>query len=417
MIIHLPLMIGFRYIRAKRRNQFISFVSLFSLIAMALGTLALILVLSVMNGFDKEIKQRVLSVVPNGFIDASSGQLDQWLSVVEQAKGAPHVEAVAPYIDGFAMLSHKGNLQSVAFEGIEPRLASDLTEINEKIVSGDLQFLEAGKYRIVLGKILANYLQLGVGDPVVMTLPQLTISPAGLFPRVKRFTVAGIFESGAQIDQRLAFIHIKDAQKLLRFGQSVSGLQVRLDEPYQAQSHMREIQLFSPFNEPRFTTRHWGDTQGGLFKAIQMEKRMVAILLMVIIGVAALNIITSLVLMVADKRKDIAVLRTLGMKPFEVMSIFVFQGTLVGFIGVLSGAILGCFLALYIGEIVAFFEQWLGASVFDPSTFYITKIPSELRAVDVVVVTLSGLIMSFIATLYPAYRATKVAPAEVLRYE
>ena len=284
------------------------------------------------------------------------------------------------------------------------------------IVHGEgLQGLEPGKFGIVLGQLVANFLGVGVGDSVLMTLPEISVTPAGLFPRVKRFRVVGTFQVGAQIDQSLAMIHIEDARRLLRKkAGAVNGLRLAFDDIYAAKKiiYKMESELGSDYS-----FIDWSQTQGSLFQAIKLEKRMVTLLLMIIIAVAALNIITSLILMVSDKRSDIAVLRTLGLSTSSSMNIFIVQGSLVGVIGILIGAILGIVLSLSISDLIAWLENTFGFYIFDPTVYFISKIPSELMWQDVVLTCSVGFILSILATLYPAYRASKVEPAEVLRYE
>jgi lipoprotein-releasing system permease protein len=413
MFISTPFFIGLRYIRAKRRNQFISFISGFSLVGMALGTLALIVVLSVMNGFDREIKQRILSVVPHGFIDQTP-RLKDWSGLSEVISSTPHLVAAAPYIGGYAMLSSKSNVQSSQLQGILPAVERQVSVIDEYMYRGDTSNLQAGEFGIVLGRILAHRLRVDMGDSVVMTLPEISITPAGIFPRTKRFTVIGIFEVGAQVDQTLAMIHLNDAQKMFRYGNSVQGLRVKVDDIYQAQSVMQTLQ--EQLGES-YQLTDWSKTQGSLFQAVQMEKRMVTLLLLIIVAVAALNIVTGLMLMVTDKRGDIAVLRTLGMTTKQVMCIFITQGSVVGIVGIFVGALLGCLLAISISDVIAAVESLLGIYIFDPNVYFISQIPSQLRWEDVMLICVSGISMSILATLYPAYCAAQIAPAEVLRYE
>lgn len=407
------IFIGLRYIRAKNRHQFISFVSGFSLIGMALGTLALILVLSVMNGFDREIKKRILSVVPHGFIDETP-RMNDWRSVAMRVADVPGVKATAPYIGGFAMLASYHRVHGVELQGILPEQEVKTSVIDQYMLIGKLQNLQVGDFGIVLGSLSARHLGVAVGDTLVMTIPQVSVTPAGLFPRVKRFQVVGIFEVGAQADQNLALIHLADAQRLFRFGHSVQGLRLLTDDIYQAGAVIHSLSSSLGDN---FQLKDWSQTQGSLFQAIKMEKRMVTLLLMIIIAVAALNIITSLILMVSDKRSDIAVLRTLGMTRKQIMAVFVVQGSAVGILGITLGGLLGCLLAVFISDLIAWVEQVLGLYVFDPEVYFISQIPSELRAADIFLICGSGIVLSLLATLYPAYRASKVEPAEVLRYE
>lgn len=405
--------IGLRYIKAKRRHQFISFISGFSLLGMALGTLALILVLSVMNGFDREIKQRILSVVPHVFVDKAP-RLNDWASLSRDIAVNKHVMASAPYIGGYAMLGSRQGVQSTELQGILPEVESQVSVIGDYMYEGAVSDLQPGEFGIVLGRLLARFLRVNVGDKVVMTLPEISITPAGLFPRVKRFTVVGIFEVGAQVDQSLAMIHLADAQKLFRYGQQVQGLRIKVDDIYNAQ--LVTEQLGQQLGDT-YSLSDWSQTQGSLFQAVQMEKRMVTILLMIIVAVAALNIVTGLVLMVADKRGDIAVLRTLGMTTKQIMCIFITQGSVIGIVGILIGTVLGCVLALWLSDVITWFEHVFGIYVFDPSVYFISQIPSELRWGDVLLICGAGIAMSIFATLYPAYCAAQVEPAEVLRYE
>ncbi|MFT6388512.1 MAG: lipoprotein-releasing system permease protein [Cellvibrionaceae bacterium] len=414
MILSTSVFIGLRYTRAKRRHQFISFVSIFSLLGMALGTLALILVLSVMNGFDREIKQRILSVVPHGFVDQLP-RMPHWQKTASVIQTTPNLVASAPYIGAFVMLGAKSGVHGVELQGILPERESQVSNINRYILPPQqLKSLKAGEFGIVLGRLVARYLNVDIGDKIVMTLPQVSVTPAGLFPRVKRFTVVGLFEVGAQVDQSLALIHLNDAQRLFQYGSAVQGLRLQTDNIYRAASVIQELSKELGEN---YELRDWSQTQGSLFQAIKMEKRMVTLLLMIIIAVAALNIVTSLVLMVSDKRSDIAVLRTLGMTTKHIMSIFIVQGSVVGVVGIVIGGVVGCLLALNISDLVSWFESVLGLYVFDPNVYFISQIPSELRISDVLLICGVGIVLSVLATLYPAYRATQVEPAEVLRYE
>lgn len=413
MLTATPIHIGLRYARAKRRHQFISFVSIFSFLGMALGTLALIVVLSVMNGFDKEIKERILTVVPHGFIDQTD-QTQDWRKLVDAVVAHPKVLAAAPYISEFVMLSSRNNVLGVELQAISPEEELGVSVVNQFMIQGAFTDLKPDEFGLILGNIAARNLGLSLGDSVVMTLPEVSITPAGLFPRMKRFRIVGMFSVGAQVDQQLALIHISDAQRLLRRADKVQGVRLAVDDIYSAVPVMAEL---AEKLGDGYTFKDWSQTQGSLFQAIKLEKRMVTVLLMIIILVAALNIVTSLVLMVADKRGDIAVLRTMGMTTFEIMTIFVIQGASVGIGGILIGGLLGCLLAFNISEVIAWFETLLGLYIFDPNVYFISRIPSELRWGDVTLIGIVGFVLSILATLYPAYRASKVEPAEVLRYE
>jgi lipoprotein-releasing system permease protein len=412
MLKNIPFYIGLRYTRAKRRNQFISFVSAFSLLGMALGVMALIIVLSVMNGFDREMKQRILSVIPHGFIDQQP-QMQDWQAVARQVEQHPEVVATAPYIGGFALISYDRGVESIQLQGILPEAENRVSVLEQHMIVGSSTDLRPGEFGIVMGRLLARSLGIAPGDKVNLTLSDINITPAGVFPRTRPFTLVGVFEVGAQVDQTLAMIHIDDAKRLFRY-QGVQGLHVKVTDIYRAGPVMGE--LAGDFGES-YTVKDWSQTQGSLFQAVKMEKIVIAALLCIIIAVAAFNIVSSLVLMVADKRSDIAVLRTLGLNARQVMAIFVVQGSAVGVAGTLIGALIGCVVAQTLNRIMNFFEALFGWQIFNPDVFFITQLPSVLMWQDVAFICGLALILSVVATLYPAYRAAKIEPAEALRYE
>jgi len=412
----LPIFIGLRYLRAKRRNQFISFVSVFSLVGMAFGSFSLVVVLSVMNGFDDQIKRRILSVVPHGFVRAEQGVAD-WHELQTHVDAVPGVVASAPFIDGFGLLTQGYGIQGVEIQGIDPSSEIHVSQVGEKMLVGSLDALQPKTYGIVIGRLLARYLGVTTGDKIVMVLPQVSITPAGAFPRQKRVTVVGVFEVGAKQDQSLAMMNIADAKVLFRRPSAADGLRVRTNDLYTANTTMNAVaHQLADFNGP-LSVQDWSQTQGALFRAVKMEKVVVGCLLMIIVAVAAFNIITSLVLMVSDKRSNIAVLRTMGMRPGQVMAAFVVQGSAVGCIGILTGCLLGSVVAIYVGEIVSWFESILGAQLFDPNIYFVSKLPSVWLWGDTFMVAMAGLLMSLLATLYPAYQASKIHPAEALRYD
>ncbi|MBU3070372.1 lipoprotein-releasing ABC transporter permease subunit [Aestuariicella sp. G3-2] len=418
MKFNLPFFIGLRYTRSKRRNQFISFVSGFSLLGMTLGTIALIVVMSVMNGFDREIKQRLLEVIPHIELMSSEEGLQDWTELQNFALQQLGIEAAAPYVYGDAMVSFERGMQGVQLKGLKPEDVRQLSSLADRMILGSVDDLREGEYNIVIGRLLARYLGVSLGDKVNITLPQLTVTPMGIYPRIKRFTVVGVFEIGAQVDQSLVVTHLSDAQKLLRLGSKVSGIELRTRDMYEADQLAQSIAKVLPSQfEQQLTVRSWSQTQGSLFAAVKMEKTVVSVLLMIIIAVAAFNIISSLVLMVADKRFDIAVLRTLGLTRHQVMKVFMVQGAAIGWFGVFLGGILGALIASHIGTIVASIETLLGIRIFDPSVYFISHMPSVLLLSDVLIVVSVGLILSLLSTLYPAYRASQVEPAEALRYE
>jgi lipoprotein-releasing system permease protein len=425
MLTNLPLFIGLRYMRSKRRDSFVSFISLFSLAAMALGVTALIVVLSVMNGFDREIKMRLLRVVPHVTVTSPQGldraQINQFEAELKaSADNAPvQVLSVVPMLQSFVMGSSKGNQTGLVLQGIDPESRTG-EKLAENMISGYVGQLQAGEFGVVVGSQVARKLDLFVGDRLQLTLPSVTVTPAGVFPRIKRVTVTGIFQVGAQVDASVVFIHYRDGQKLLRLGDRFQGVQLELSDAFVADNWLAAQSSKSFLNgslKDDLNWRTWSDNMGTLFQAMRMEKVIVSLLLSVIIAVAAFNIVASLVLMVSDKRKDIAVIRTLGATSGTVMKIFVIQGLAVGSLGILAGTVVGCLLAYFVGDIVAGLEALSGSYIFDPSIYLISALPSEIIFSDVAAVVGGALVISFLATLYPAWRAGKVLPAEALRYD
>lgn len=415
MLSNLPLFIGLRYTRSKRSEGFVSFISGFSLCAMALGVTALIIVLSVMNGFDREIKSRLLKVVPHITLTSSQGYNPAQIADLQnQFISDQSVISVVPILQSFVMISHKEQQTGVVLQGIDPQLAS-AEKLADNMLTGHIQQLAEGGFGIILGSQLARKLDVFVGDRLQLTLPKVSVTPAGIFPRIKRVTVVGIFQVGAQVDASVAFINHRDGQKLLQMGERYQGVQIELSDPFLADSWL--LQHKGQLTADSTQWRTWMDDMGSLFQAMRMEKVIVSLLLSVIIAVAAFNIVASLVLMVSDKRKDIAVVRTLGASSATVIKIFIIQGLAVGALGIVSGTILGCLLAFFIGDIVAAIESLSGFYMFDPSVYLISALPSRILIGDVLIVVGGAFLISFLATLYPAWRAGKVLPAEALRYD
>ncbi len=412
MLKNIPLYIGLRYTRAKRRNQFISFISAFSLVGMALGVMALIIVLSVMNGFGREMHERILSVIPHGFIDQLPA-LDDWQELSAQVNQHPQVVASAPYIASIAMVNYAGGVDPIELQGILPEAEAQVSIVDQRMLVGSMAQLQPGEYGIVMGRILAARLMLTPGDKIRIISPEVNITPMGAFTRSRSFTLVGVFEVGAQVDSTLALIHVQDAQKFLR-KTGVQGLHVKTDNMFTAAKVMSELRAQLGDN---YRVKDWSQTQGSLFQAVKMEKIVVGALLMIIIAVAAFNIVSSLVLMVADKRSDIAVLRTMGVSARQIMAIFIVQGSAVGFFGTFIGTVVGCIVASSLTPIMNAVESMLGMQVFDPDVYFITQLPSVLLWQDVALICGVALLLSFIATLYPAYRAAQIEPAEALRYE
>ncbi|MBB3191591.1 lipoprotein-releasing ABC transporter permease subunit [Halomonas cerina] len=413
MLDRLPLLIGLRYVRAKRRNHFISFISLTSMLGLMLGVAVLILVLSVMNGFDHELRTRVLGMVPHTRIEAPGGLTD-WQPLAERLTQRDQVIGAAPYVQQQGMFSVGGRNEGAMVNGIEPAWEQRVSIIDENMSRGRLDDLAPGEWNIVLGAILARRLGVTVGDQVTLLVPEASITPAGVFPRLKRFTVSGIFSVGADLDASMAYAHLEDMQTLARLGNAVGGLRLELEDLFQAGSVTRAI---IDDLGPGYRGFDWTYSYGNLFQAIQMEKRMIALLLTVIIAVAAFNIVSTLVMVVTDKHADIAILRTIGATPRSIMGIFMVQGVAIGVIGILVGVGLGVLLALTIADVIAFLETVLGIQFLDAGVYFISDLPSRLNWTDVRNIVAAAFVLTFLSTLYPAWKAARVQPAEVLRYE
>ncbi|ADE11639.1 lipoprotein-releasing ABC transporter permease subunit [Sideroxydans lithotrophicus] len=409
------LFIGLRYTRAKRRNHFISFISMISMLGIGLGVMALIVVLSVMNGFQKEIRARILGVTPHLQVMSDSGQLNDWQHVLGIVARDPEVRAAAPYVDGQGMVSLNESVQGVMVRGILPDAEQRLTGLGDKMKNGALGDLRAGSFNIVLGVDLARALGAHVGDTVLLITPQGQITPAGMLPRLKQFHVAGIFEIGmSPYDNALALINLEDAQKLYRMGNSVSGISGSLHNLDLAPQVAYKLEDKLP--KDTYAT-DWTRQNANYFSVVAMEKRMMFIILSLIVLVAAFNIVSTLVMAVTDKQADIAILRTMGASPRSIMQIFMVQGMLIGLIGMATGVIGGVLIALNIGTIVPFIEQLFGVHFLSKEFYYISELPSDLQKADVFVVAGMSFLISLLATLYPSWRAAKIQPAEALRYE
>ena len=409
------LFIGLRYTRAKRRNHFISFISLISMLGIGLGVMALIVVLSVMNGFQKEIRARILGVTPHLQVVSDNGHMSDWQSVLDIVAKQAEVRAAAPYVDGQGMLSLNDNVQGVMVRGILPDAEQKLTALGDKMKRGTLNELRAGAFNIVLGVDLARSLDAHVGDSVLLLTPQGQITPAGMLPRLKQFHVVGIFEIGmSPYDNSLALIHLQDAQKLYRMGDSVTGISGSLHNLDLAPQVTYELEDKLPRNT--YAT-DWTRQNANYFSVVAMEKKMMFVILSLIVLVAAFNIVSTLVMAVTDKQADIAILRTLGASPKSIMQIFMVQGMLIGLIGMGLGVVGGVLLALNIGTIVPFIEHLFGVHFLSKEFYYISELPSDLQMGDVYVIAGMSFVISLVATLYPSWRASKVQPAEALRYE
>ena len=415
------LFVGMRYTRAKRKNHFISFISLTSMIGIALGVAALIVVLSVMNGFQKELRTRILGVASHLEITGSNNTLSDWPTIAESSLKREHVLASAPYIIAQAMLSYDQGVQGAIVRGVLPAAEDKVADLGSHMKAGQLTDLRSGEFGIILGADLAFALGAKMGDKVVVMAPQGQFTPAGVVPRLKQFTVVGLFQIGMyEYDAGLALIHLDDAAKLYRMDGKVSGVRLKLDDLFNAPAIAAVISDQLNQSASQYGTYYvtdWTQQHANFFKAVQMEKRVMFIILTLIVAVAAFNIVSTLVMAVTDKRADIAIMRTLGASPSSIMLIFIIQGALIGVIGTVLGALFGIIIALNIATIIPFIEGLFHVQFLAKEVYYISDLPSELVWSDVTTIVITSFILSLIATLYPSWKASKINPAEALRYE
>jgi lipoprotein-releasing system permease protein len=402
----LSIFIGARYTRAKRRSQFISFISMTSMIGLGLGVLAMIVVLSVMNGFQQEMSSRILGMVPHATINGVK-PLDDWRPVAASALKNPEVLAAVPFTELDGMLSYKGAMQPIQISGIDPAQESKVSIVANHVVQGRLQDLQPGEFGVVVGDITARRFRLAVGDKLTLIVPELSSAPGGITPRLQRLNVVGIFKVGAELDGSMALIHMADAAQMQHWAPGqVQSVRLKVKDLYAAP---QVSQAVAQGLGSGYRADDWTHTQGSLFSAMKMEKTMIGLLLLMIVAVAAFNIIATLIMVVNDKGADIAILRTLGATPGQIMAIFMVQGTVIGVVGTLVGGILGVIAALNVSAMVGWVERISGQH-------FISNLPSQLQWQDVALICGAGLIMSFLATIYPAWRAAKIEPAHALRY-
>ncbi|MEN4903103.1 lipoprotein-releasing ABC transporter permease subunit [Luteimonas sp. TWI662] len=413
MLRPIPAAIGLRYLRAKRRNGFISFISLASIFAIAIGVTVLITTLAVMSGFQKEIRDRMLGMVAHATVSAEGDTLHNWARAVEVAREDPRVAGAAPYIDTQALLRGRRN-EPAAVRAISPEDESQVSDLSTSMVVGQLSDLQPGSFNIVLGRELALWLGVGVGDSVIVTT-DFQVTPMGAVPQLKRFTVSGLFEAGYQdFDRRLAVVNLQDAQRLLRIGDGVTGVRLKLHDMDLAQQVTRDLvhRLGGVYR-----VSDWSTENANMFRALKLEKTMIGILLSLIILMGAFSLLNSQVMLVTDKHADIAILRTLGLTPRGVMQVFMVQGTMIGVIGTVLGVCGGLLLTFNLEHILRALERLFGVVLMPEDVYYVTGLPIDLQASDVTMIGVIALLMAFLATLYPAWRAARTAPAEALRYE
>ena len=416
MLKPLSLYIGLRYTRAKRRNHFISFISLASILGIALGVIVLITVLSVMNGFDYQIRNRFFAIVPQVTIETATNIESSWPQLRQQVLKLPEVVGAAPFVMGNGVIANGHNLSGLQIIGITPKLETTISAIQSKMVKGSLAMLTPGSYRIVIGQDLAAELGLGIGDKLLVLTPRLNSTIIGNLPRYRRFTIVGIFHvsEGFGFDLTNAYVNMQDASRLYLPGQRTSGLHVKLHDLYQASDVTKKLQYMLP---PQFSVSNWTQRYGSFFQALGMEKIILFVILALIVAVAVFNLVSTLVMVVNDKRADIAILRTLGASPGMILRTFIVQGAIIGLFGTLLGLVIGLLLAANITALVNWIQQVFHIQFLQSSVFFINYLPSRIQATDVIGVCVIAIGLSLLATLYPASIAFRTQPAEALRYE
>ncbi|PCI45784.1 MAG: lipoprotein-releasing system transmembrane subunit LolC [Moraxellaceae bacterium] len=403
--------ISFRYLKGKRRNRFISFISLASMVGLSLSIAVLITVLAVVNGFESELQKRVLGLVPQAKLYGYDG-VEDWQSLAAQIIEFEGVEGVAPIIELQGMLTANKQLKPVFVTGIEPHYEKQVSIINRFLTGGSLDKLQAGEYGIVLDKKLAEELGVSLGERVTLVMPEAIVSPVGLVPRYKRFRLVGVFDTGAELGKYLVYIHLHDAAKILRIPNQVHGVRIKVTDLFAAPSIVQNVSR--QLSIPLYAT-DWTRTHGNLYSAIKMQKGMIALLLLLIVAVAIFNVVASLVMVVNEKKADIAILQTLGAGPRQIMIIFMLQGTAIGAVGCAFGVVIGVLLAYFLGDLLGLIQLFVERDLMQ--AYFIHYLPTELHFEDVFSIVLTALFLTVVATLYPAYKAASTQPAEALRFE
>ncbi|CAN5192226.1 lipoprotein-releasing ABC transporter permease subunit [soil metagenome] len=408
------LFVGLRYVRARRRNAFVSFISLISMLGIAVGVAALIVVLSIMNGFEGELRARLLSLSAHATVTGAGGILDDWREVADAARRTPGVTGVAPFIELEGMLAHGASLRGVRVRGVDPRVETAVSEVADHMLGGGLDALVAGERRLVIGRMLALELGVGVGEPVDLLIPRGAALAAGVQPRLHRFVIGGVFEIGIQeADTGLGLMHLRDAATLADLDDEVSGVRLRFADVFEAPGG---IAAFAQRLDRPVETSDWTRENATYFRAIRIEKTMMTLILFLVVAVAAFDIIATLVMVVTDKRTDIAILRTLGLAPRRVVGVFMTQGIVIGWIGTALGLAAGIMLARNVETIVPRLEALFGFQIMPGDVYYITRIPSDMQLTDVVTIAIAAFVLTVLATIYPSLRASRTEPAEALRY-
>jgi len=407
--------IGNRYVRSRSRNSFVSMISAISMLGIAIAVAVLIVVMSVVNGFERELRERLLAMSGHASIEAAQNDLSDWRSLIDVALAEPDVRAAAPYVTGQGLLMFGRKLSGAELRGIDPGMESGVSGVDRVVTEGSLASLSPGAYKIVLGNELAAELGAAVGDKVTITLAEGVVTPAGLLPRSRRFTVSGIYRVGMyEFDRRVAFVHIEDAQRLFRMHGRVSGVRLAVDDIYFAWQTVRNVALDAGGG---FMVSDWTRRHVNFFRSIQITKSILFVILLMVVAVAAFNIVSTLVMVVKDKQSDIAILRTIGAQPGSILKIFITQGSIIGVVGTAAGLALGVLFTLNLERIVAFMEASFGIKFLAADVYFISDLPAELMITDVAGICGIALLLALAATIYPAWRGARTSPAEALRYD
>ena len=407
--------IGRRYVRSRSSNGFISLISAISMLGIAIAVAVLIVVLSVVNGFERELKDRLLAMSAHASIENPDDGITDWRAWVSIAEAEPDVAAAAPYVEGQGLLVYGNQLSGAEFRGIDPDMEARVSGVGATVIDGDLESLEAGSFNIVLGVELAGELQASIGDKVTLTLAEGIVTPAGVVPRTRRFTVTGIYRVGMyEFDRRLAFINISDSQKLFRLGENVSGIRLAVTDVFDAPQIVRRAAIAGGGG---VLVSDWTRRHINFFRSIQITKSILFVILLMVVAVAAFNIVSTLVMVVKDKQSDIAILRTVGATPGDILRVFMTQGAIIGVLGTLAGMVVGILLSLNLEGIVQFMEATFGIKFLAADVYFISDLPADLRIKDVVQICAIALTLALVSTLYPAWRGARISPAEALRYD